>query len=122
MANIGYVRSLLGGLATQERRTFGDVFDYVLNNLRIGLPGHQKRAENLQLVQLNATTPGTAGEEFSIAHGIGAAPRVLFPCLDLHTVGAQLIPLQVSRAADENRVYFTSASTGATITVFVEAR
>ncbi len=122
MANPGYIKGLLGFLPSDSRRVFGVIFDYLLGNLRVGLPGHQKRAENLAWVQLDGTTPAVADTEFSIEHGIETAPRVLFPCVDLTTVGAKLIPLSVTRAADNRRVYLSNSSTSAAFTVFVEQR
>jgi len=122
MASIGYVRGLLGGLQSEMRRVFIVVFEHVLGNLRAGLPGHQKRAENFAWVQLDGTTHATAGTEFSIEHGIETAPRVAFPCLDLTKANAQMVPLVTARAADDRRVYLKSSSTGAAFTLFVEQR
>lgn len=122
MADIGAVRGLLGGLPDAVKKTMGDVFTYVLPNLRVGLPGHQKPAENLAWIQLDGTTSSVALTEFSIPHGLQAAPRVAFPCLDLTSSGTQLIPLVCSRAADSRRVYFRSTSTSAAFTIFIEAR
>lgn len=122
MATPGYVRGLLGSLPDDLRRALGNVFEYTLANWRVGLPGHQKRAENAQWIQLDGTTPSTANTEFSIAHGLGTAPRVAFPCLDLTSSGTQMIPLVNSRTADGSRVYFRSSSTSAAFTLFVESR
>jgi hypothetical protein len=121
VADIGIVRSYLGGLPDNVKKALGDIFTYVLPNIRVGLPGHQKPAENLAWIQLNGTTPSTGLTEFSIAHGLGGAPRVAFPCLDLTSSGTQLIPLICSRPADSRRVYLRSTSTSASFTVFVEA-
>lgn len=122
MANIGAVKSDLGGWPVDQRLSLTRIFTYVLGNLRAGLPGHQKRAENFQWIQLNSTTPATANQEFAVAHGIGTSPRVLFPCLDLTSSGGQCIPLQTSRAADNNYLYLKSTSTSAAFVVFVESR
>lgn len=121
MADIGFVKSFLGGLPDEHRRAFTNLFTYLLPNLRVGLPGHQKRAENLQWIQLDGTTSSAANEEFSIVHGLAAAPRVAFPCMDLTSSGTQFVALTTSRVPDATRVYFRSASTGAAFTVFVES-
>ena len=54
-------------------------------------------------------------------HGIGIAPKWLVPVLDLTKVNAQLVPLQVSRAPDANRIYLKSTSTSAVFSAFIEA-
>lgn len=122
MADLGYTRSFLGGLDEKQKRAFTQLFDYLLKSWRVGLPGHQKMAQNMAWVQLDATTPSTANQEFAIAHGLGTAPRVLFPCLDLTTADTQMIPLTNSRAADGSYVYLKSSSTSAAFTIFAESR
>jgi hypothetical protein len=119
VANKGYVTQLLGRLPSEQRRPLLAAFDYLLDNLRLGLRDDKTRAENLQGYRLDGTTHATANTEFSIAHGLGAAPYLLVPILPMET-GAQLVPLTVSRAPDAERIYLTSASTGASISVYVE--
>lgn len=120
MANPSYVDSLLGGLAADMRVAFKNVFTYVLGNLRFGPVAHQTRCENFQSYYLTSTTPGTANQEFSIAHGLGRIPYLVLPVLPLDQVNAQTVNLSVSRAADSNRVYLKSPSTGAVVYVMVE--
>jgi hypothetical protein len=121
MADIGYVTGQLSGVPdTTTRRILQDVFKHVLGNIRIGVPAHQTRATNLQAYWLNSTTPATANEEFSIAHGLPSTPHYALPVLELDKPGAQLVPLTVSRAADSKRVYFRSSSTSAPILILVE--
>jgi len=79
------------------------------------------RGANLRWFPLTATTPSTPDEEFSIVHNIGSIPYNLIPCLPLDTVGAQMVDLTVTRAADIARVYLSSSVADAPITVFVEA-
>jgi len=88
----------------------------------VGLPGHQKPAENLSWLQLDFTTSTTANTEFSVAHGLANAPRVAFPCIDLTSSGTQMVTLKTTRAADAHRVYLASSSTNAAGTLFVESR
>jgi hypothetical protein len=122
VADKGYVRAILGPLEADQRQVLGSLFDYLLKNWRVGLPGHQKAADNMAWVQLNGTTASVANQEVAIAHGLSAAPRVLFPVLDLTTTGKALVPLTVTRAADASYVYLASSSTSAAFTVFVETR
>lgn len=120
MAAPGYVRSLLGGVPADLRRVLGEIFEFVLGNLRLGRPEHQTRSENFQLYFLEATTPSTANTEFTIAHGLGRAPYLLLPVLPLNAVGAQIVPLTVTRAADAHRLYLKSSVVDAPITILVE--
>lgn len=122
MADIGALRALVGNLPNDVKKALGDAFTYGFKNIRVGLPGHQKPAENLSWLQLDGTTSTTANQEFSIAHGLQNAPRVAFPCLDLTSSGTQLVTLRTTRAADSKRVYLQSASTNAAFTIFVESR
>lgn len=122
MADRGYVRTLLGSFPSAQKQALGEIFDYLLKNWRVGLPGHQEVAENMAWVQLNGTTSATPGSEVAIIHGLASAPRVAFPVLDLGTVGAQCVPLTTTRAADASRIYVSSSVASAPFTVFVEAR
>lgn len=121
MANPEYVLAQLGGIDSDLKRVLAAVFRYVLQNLRLGRVAHQTRLENVQAYFLNGTTAAVANAEFSIAHGLGSAPYVLLPVLDLQTVGAKLVPLTVTRAADASRVYLSSSVTSAPVSVVVEA-
>jgi len=120
MANASYVESLMGGLDRDLRAAFKRVFDYVLNNLRFGVAAHQVRAENLQAYYLTSTTPGTANEEFSIVHGLGVTPHLIIPVVPADKVGAAIVNVQVTRAADASRVYLRSPSTAAQVWLLVE--
>lgn len=122
MADKGYVRAILGPLPADQRQVLGSLFDYLLKNWRVGLPGHQKVADNMAWVQLNGVTSSVANQEVAIAHGLASAPRVLFPVLDLTSSGTQLVNLTASRPADAAYVYLRSGSTSAAFTCFVEAR
>lgn len=119
MANTGYIDSLLGGLPKEQKGAISAAFTYLLDNLSLGAVEHQTRATNLQAYYLTTTTPANANTEFSIAHGLNYAPSVLIPVMGLDAVGSQIVPLQVSRAADQNRVYLKSSSTSAAIAVLV---
>ena len=120
MADSGQVKALIGGLESDVRKALTQVFEYVLGDIRVGLPGHQRRSTNLRWVQLEGVTASTPGQEFTMAHGLGRVPSVIFPALDVSGVNRTMPDLTVSRAADANRLYFTSQTAGATFTIFVE--
>lgn len=120
MADSSYVKSLVGGLSNEIKLAMSNVFTYVLSNLRVGAVAHQTRATNFQMYWMTSTTPATANQEFSIAHGLGRTPYTAFPVLPLDAVGAQIVPLQVSKAADSQRIYLKSTSTSAAIALLVE--
>jgi len=114
----GYVETLLNPLPSEQKRVLVPALNYIQDNWRIGTGA---RATNAQWYRIESTTAAVAGEEFSVKHGLGAAPHTLIPVLNLTEQGAELVPLEVSRAADSERVYLKSSSTGAVITFYVEA-
>jgi len=120
MATPAYVTTLLGPLEAGTKRVLVAIFEYVLGNLRLGQPVARTRSENLQAYYYEATTPAVAGTEFAITHGLGRAPYLLVPVVPVQGVGAQLVPLTVTRAADATCVYLSSTATNAPITVLVE--
>lgn len=120
MANPSYLKTLFGGADAGLRRALDQAWEYILGNLRFGRPVDQDRAENFQAYFYEATTPGVANTEFSIAHGLGRAPYLLIPVMPLNTVGAQMVRLEVTRAADESRIYLSSPDTDAPITILLE--
>lgn len=120
MADLGYVKALLRQVPDEAtRRALDQVFTHVLDNLRFGVPEHHQRAVNHQAYFQTSTTATSTGE-FSITHGLGSAPRLAIPALDLTQPGARLVPLEVSRAADGQRVYLKSTSTSAVVWMLVE--
>ena len=121
MATAGFVEALLGSLDANTRKAFRAVFDYILRNLRIGQPIHGTPSENFQGYFYEATTDAVANTEFSIAHGLGKTPYLVLPVLPLNTVGAKIVPLTVTRAADASRIYLSSSATSAAVVLYVEA-
>jgi len=119
MASIGGVEAYLGSLEPAVKLAMQQIFRYVLGNLQFGAVEHQTRATNFQAYWLTGTTPTNANEEFSIAHGLSSAPNFLFPVAALNQIGSQTVPLTVTRAADANRIYLRSSSTGAAIALLV---
>jgi hypothetical protein len=117
MASIGYVRSILNQLEASVKKALEPVFEHVLSDLILG---SATKAANFRWVQLSSTTHADANTEFSIAHGLGVIPTWVLPAVRLDQVNSQLVPLTVSRAPDEARIYLKSSSTGAVFTCFVE--
>lgn len=115
MASLGYIESSFGSVEAGTKKALVEAFRYLLGNLSFGAVEHQTRATNFQAYWLTTTTPGTANEEFSIAHGLSQAPNFVIPIGQLNAVGSQVVPLTVSRAADATRIYLKSSSTGAAI-------
>jgi hypothetical protein len=118
VADIGSIEAELGGLPSEHKKALVSAFRYLLNNLS-WVRLERGRAQNCQVYYTSGTTSTAANTEFSIAHGLGATPSYVIPVLPLDEVGAQMVPLRVSRAADDKRVYLTSSSTNAAITVLV---
>lgn len=120
MASAGYVDRLLTAVETGLQRVLKEVFRYILTSLRFGPFEHQTRCENFQAYYLEGTTPATANQEFSIVHGLSRAPYLVVPVMPLNAVGARIVPLEVSRAADATRIYLKSSVASAPITVIIE--
>lgn len=123
MASSSYAKSLIGGLSADIRSAFARVFEFVLDGgIRFGAVDANARAENLGGVFLSSTTAASTGVEWSVPHGLGSAPRFVMQVMRPSVVNSRVIPdLQISRAADANRLYFVSpTSTGAVFYLYVE--
>lgn len=125
MATSSYARSLIGGLTADLKRALGDVLDYLLtNSLAFGpieAGDAQTKTTNFAGRYVKVTTGGTANQEFSVVHGLGRTPNVVWAVTSPRVVNSELgVSLIVSRAADDNRLYFKSASTGVTQWVYTE--
>ena len=120
MAQASYVNQLLATFPTDQRKALQLAFEYVLTNLRLGQPDPSSRAENLQLYYFDGVTAATANTEFSIVHGMAVAPYNMIQVLPLRIVGAQIVPLRVTRAADKNRIYLASSVASAAFMVALE--
>lgn len=122
MASLSAVLAEVNSLPVTSRSVFTRIFSSFLGSLRFG---HAKGTqpdplENFSGGFFHGTTPATPGEEFSLAHNFGRVPYLAIPCLRLDTVGSSTAPLQVSRAADTKRIYFTSTLASAPVSVIVE--
>jgi len=110
MANIGYVQGLINRLPADQRVVLLAIFDEVMRQNRIG---DSDKATNFAWFAVESTTHATANTEFSVVHGMASTPSRFIPSIRLDVVGAQIVPLKVSRLADARRAYFTSSSTSA---------
>src|SRR5438094_2634156 len=122
MAALGTIEAQLNALPLELRGPLRRIFTEILTQLRFGHPkGSQPDpCTNFGAGFFHATTPGVAGTEFSITHGFGRTPYLAFPVARLDAVGSAIVPLTVSRAADDNRVYFTSTVASAPVSIYVE--
>lgn len=122
MADFGSVAQEISGLPSEWRPIFLRIFQSVLRDLRIGHPtgGDPDPLKNFGGGFYHATTPSVPGTEFSIAHGFGRTPYLIVPCLPLDVLGAQIVPVTVSRVADDRRIYLTSTVADAPISLIVE--
>ena len=120
MATSGFTDALLGNLPADIKKALTEVMRYVLPNGRFGPVSHQAKTENFQAYYVQGVTSSVANTEFSIVHGMGRAPYVAIPVLPLDFIGVTFVGLTVTRVADSQRVYLRSASTGATVTLYVE--
>lgn len=121
MAAIGGLLAIINGLEAQTKRVMTEFVNAAFPNLRIG-PLDTVKAENFAGYKLTSTTATSTGE-FSIEHGIGRAPYLAHQVVDLSVIGARLgIPLTVTRAADDRRMYFKTeaGSTSAVFSLYVE--
>ena len=121
MARTSYITALLAGMPTDQKKAMKGAFDYVLDNIRWGRPEHKQRAENGQQYFYEAVTADAPDKEFTIQHGLAAAPYLLVPILALDVVGTEIVPLTVTRASDSERIYLSSPIANAIIRVMVEA-
>ena len=125
MATSSFAKTLLGGVDASLRRVLGEALDYVFNgNLSFGpidTTAAQSKTDNFRGRYVKVTTHGTANTEAAVAHGLGRKPNVMWQVVPPQVTNATFVgDLFVSRAADETRVYVTSASTGVTTWMYME--
>ena len=125
MATSSHAKALLGGLEANLKKALGEVVDYVFNgNFAFGpIDANEARTRTTNMAgrYVKLTTHGTANTEVAIAHGLGRTPNVLWQVTSPRVVNSRFVgDLTISRAADENRIYVTSASTGATLWMYCE--
>lgn len=122
MADLGFLEGEIKALPEAMRASMLRIVRHLAKEMRYGHPNGDQPdpALNFGGAFFHGTTPDTPGDEFTIAHGFGRTPYLALPILVLDTVGSELVPLTVSRAADDKRLYFTSTEAGAHFSLFVE--
>lgn len=122
MAALGAIESEIKSLPVEMRATMLRIFRSFLKDIRFGHPTGDVPDPLVNMAGgfFHGTTPSTPGVEFSIAHGFGRVPYLAVPILRLDAVGSSIVPLTVSRAADDKRLYFTSTIADAPISLSVE--
>lgn len=122
MASLANVEAKLNRLPAEQRPVFREIFTDILRDLRFGHPkGEQPDpSTNFGAGFFQATTASIADDEFTIPHGFGRVPYLAVQVLPLDVVGAQVVPLMVTRVADDKRVYLSSPTASADVTLFIE--
>lgn len=120
MSDLGLLAAQVNSLPQEMRPTMLRIITELVKNTRFGHPADMTASTNFGAAFYEATTPSTPGDEFTISHGLGRTPYLLVPVLPLDVEGAQLVPLVVTRVADDNRVYLASSVADAPFTCFIE--
>lgn len=120
MADFGNVSTSLNGLDEAPKRILTRVFEYILKDIRFGRVVDGDPSKNFGGGFFKATTPAVANTEFTVPHTFGRKPYLCMPVLPLDTVGAKIVRLTVTRAADANRIYLSSPDVSAAIFLYLE--
>lgn len=119
MAIPGYITTQLAALGKDAQGPLSRVFEYVLSNLKAGATDSGKRAANFQWYRLDAVSPATPGETFSVEHGLPSAPYFVLPFLDGRVAGGS-VAVRIAAPSDAKRVYLTCDDANALVSVYVE--
>lgn len=121
MADFGNVNTYLNGLADGDvKRILAQVLEYILKDIRFGRAVAGDPSKNFGGGFFSGTTPSVANTEFTIAHTFGRKPYLAVQVLPLDQVGAKTVRLEVTRAADSNRVYLRSPDTDSVVFLYLE--
>ena len=122
MADLGAIETEIKSLPVELRAPMLRIFRSFLKDIRFGHPLGESPDPMVNMAGgfFHATTPGTPGDTFSIAHGFGRVPYLAVPILRLDAVGSSIVPVTVARAADDKRVYFTSTEASTPISFAIE--
>ncbi len=122
MANASNTETMLNGITDIPSipRVLKAAFKYILRDIRVGRVIVGKASTNLSGGFFSGKTPSSANQEFAIAHTFGSPPYLLLPVLPLDQVGASMVRLTVSRAADASNVYLKSPETSQNVFVYLE--
>lgn len=122
MADLGLVYGEIKNLPPELRPVFKRIFTAIMKDIRLGHPQGQQPDPMVNLGGgfFHGTTASVANQEFTIPHGFGRTPYLAFPVLRLDAVNSTIVPLTVTRVADDKRLYLSSSVTGAAISLAVE--
>lgn len=122
MADLGTIEQEINSLPAALRPALLRIFRSILKDIRFGHPNGTQPDPLLNLGGgfFHGVTPATPGDEFTIPHGFGRTPYLAFPILRLDAVGSSVVPLTVSRAADDKRIYLTSTIASTPVSLAVE--
>jgi hypothetical protein len=121
MADSGNINTMLNGIQEPGlKQIFVKLFEYLLKDIRFGRAINGDPAKNFGGGFFSGRTSATPDQEFTVAHSFGRAPYLAIPVLPLNTVNAYLPRLNVSRAADSNRIYLSSPDADAAFFLYLE--
>lgn len=123
MADLGSLLSELSGLDPAAKKVLTRVLNALVPDIRFGHPtgdNTKDPAKNFGGAFFQGTTHATPNTEFSIQHRFGRAPYLAMPVLPLDQVLTRAIDLKVTKAADADRLYFSSSVASAPFTLYVE--
>jgi hypothetical protein len=81
----------------------------------------ESRSVNFAGAFISSTTSATPDEEVSIRHNLGEIPYLVIPVMSLASTTSQIVPLKVTRPADDQYLYLSSPSTSAEFTLYLES-
>jgi hypothetical protein len=122
MAALGGLESLIGSLPADTKRVMQELLRAFAPFLRFGPIENQRKPENFAGALLVSTTATSTGE-FDVLHGLGRAPYLMVPVVDLNSSGMETVNVRVSRPADAMRIYLRAAagSTNKVFAMYVES-
>lgn len=122
MADFGDIQTIIGTFPINLRPQMTEFAKAILK-MRFGHPSTDTvdKLVNFSGGFLSGTTPNTPGDVMALPHGIdGKVPYLGIGALRLDAVGSSIVPLTVSRVADNKRIYLTSTIADAPFTLVVE--
>lgn len=122
MADLGLLTAKINSLPQNLRAPMLEIVTILTKDMRFGHPKQEQPdpALNFGGGFFAGTTAAIADDEFTIAHGFGRVPYLAIPVLPLDTENAEIVPLMVTRAADDKRLYFSSSVQSAPVLLYIE--
>jgi hypothetical protein len=120
MASIGYVDTLIAPLPAEMRKALTDCFTYAFATMLWGPVVNGRRAVNGQQYFISFLLPAVANQEIAVAHGLSAVPNMAVPVLDVRSANSAIVPLTITRKADDHYLYLKSSSVNVPVTLLVD--